>query len=186
MTAERNGNRMTSLARRIVAGLAVAALATGAATTLAAPPIAPIATVPASADIVPVFNAEPDPDSLGTRVGSETTLTGYLLPVDLENELVYRFALVPFPGACSHMPQPPASTIVLVTPDEPFRLDHVYEHVSVEGRLKLRPELSQFYMIDGVVMLQSDYVITKAEVRSVAESMPRKTPGASPWKFLKK
>jgi hypothetical protein len=168
------------------ARLAAAILAIGTASALAAPLPAPLAPVPASTDIIPVLNAEPAPDSLGALVGSEAKLTGYLLPVDLEGEFVYRFALVPFPGACSHMPQPPAGTIVLVTPDEPWQLDHVYEHVTVEGRLKLRPELSQFYMVDGVVMLESDYVISKAEVGHAAEVSTRKTPGASPWKFLGK
>jgi hypothetical protein len=175
---------MAILEGKIAASFLAAVLATGASSALAGPPIAPPG--PAGSNIVPVLNAEPSPDALGALVGSEANLTGYLLPVDLEGELVYRFALVPYPGACSHMPQPPAASIVMVIPDEPWQLDHLYEHVSVEGRLKLRPELSQFYMVDGVVMLESDYVIAQAAVSTIAETAPRKAPGASPWKFLEK
>lgn len=43
-------------------------------------------------------------------------LSGYALPVDREGDLVYQFLLVPWTGACSHMPTPPPNQIVLVTP----------------------------------------------------------------------
>ncbi|RVC72731.1 DUF3299 domain-containing protein, partial [Mesorhizobium sp. M4A.F.Ca.ET.022.05.2.1] len=48
-------------------------------------------------------------------------LAGYALPVDREGDLVYQFLLVPWTGACSHMPTPPPNQIVLVTPAHPYR-----------------------------------------------------------------
>ncbi|RVC56027.1 DUF3299 domain-containing protein, partial [Mesorhizobium sp. M00.F.Ca.ET.038.03.1.1] len=41
-------------------------------------------------------------------------LAGYALPVDRDGDLVYQFLLVPWTGACSHMPTPPPNQIVLV------------------------------------------------------------------------
>lgn len=136
--------------------------------------------------IVPVLSSEADRTSLSALAGSEAELTGYLLPVDREGELVYQFALVPFAGACSHMPAPPSGAVVLVTPDKPYRLESVYEHVAVKGRLKLRSELSQLFILDGVVMLKSDYVIAGAEVRQAAGGKAKQPSGGSPWKFLNK
>ncbi len=162
------------------------AMAGPAAAPAEAMPVGSTVPIPPPAVITPVLSSENDHAGLSALAGSETELTGYLLPVDREGELVYQFALVPYPGACSHMPQPPASAVVLVTPDKPYKLDQVYEYVTVRGRLKLRPELSQLFILDGVVMLKSDYVIAGADVREAAGGITAPPPGASPWKFLKK
>lgn len=41
-------------------------------------------------------------------------LTGFVLPIDQEGDLVYEFMLVPWAGACSHMPSPPPNQLVRV------------------------------------------------------------------------
>ena len=176
---------MTRRTGRSMALIAAAAFASAGA--VAAPPTVntpEIFFTPSA--VVPVLSSEADRTSLSALAGSEAELTGYLLPVDREGELVYQFALVPFAGACSHMPAPPPSTVVLVTPDKPYRLESVYEHVAVKGRLKLRSELSQLFILDGVVMLKSDYVIAGAEVRHASGGTAKQPPGTSPWKFLNK
>ncbi len=139
----------------------------------------PVLRVP----VVEVMNLTKDDTSLFVLAGSDVELSGYLLPVDREGELVYAFALVPFPGACSHTPQPPPETITLVTPEKPYRLDHVYEHVSVKGYLARNSEVSQFFLADGVVRLVSNYAISGAKVEHVTgnTALPK-----TPWKFLNK
>lgn len=39
-------------------------------------------------------------------------LTGFVLPIDQDGDLVYEFMLVPWAGACSHMPSPPPNQLV--------------------------------------------------------------------------
>ena len=114
-------------------------------------------------------------------------LAGYALPVDRDGDLVYQFLLVPWTGACSHMPTPPPNQIVLVTPAHPYTMKEAYEPVAVTGVLKPGMEKSQLFILDGVSIVQSGYTVRKAEVASV-DSVPDTValPVNSPWSFLNK
>ena len=114
-------------------------------------------------------------------------LAGYALPVDRDGDLVYQFLLVPWTGACSHMPTPPPNQIVLVTPAHPYKMKEAYEPVAVTGVLKPAMEKSQLFILDGVSIVQSGYTVRKAEVAS-ADSVPDAVtlPVNSPWSFLNK
>ena len=59
--------------------------------------------------------------------GKQIELTGYLLPVDREGDLVYEFLLLPMSGLCSHMPPPPPNQAVHVFPAKPYRSTEIYE-----------------------------------------------------------
>jgi hypothetical protein len=114
-------------------------------------------------------------------------LAGYALPVDRDGDLVYQFLLVPWTGACSHMPTPPPNQIVLVTPAHPYKMKEAYEPVAVTGVLQPGMEKSQLFILDGVSIVQSGYTVRKAEVASV-DSVPDAVtlPVNSPWSFLNK
>ncbi|WP_354492560.1 DUF3299 domain-containing protein [Mesorhizobium robiniae] len=114
-------------------------------------------------------------------------LAGYALPVDREGDLVYQFLLVPWTGACSHMPTPPPNQIVLVTPANPYRMSQAYQPVSVTGALKPGMEKSQLFILDGASVIQSGYTVRKAEVVNVDVVPDSVTQQAnSPWRFLNK
>jgi hypothetical protein len=114
-------------------------------------------------------------------------LAGYALPVDRDGDLVYQFLLVPWTGACSHMPTPPPNQIVLVTPAHPYKMKEAYEPVAVTGVLQPGMEKSQLFILDGVSVVQSVYTVRKAEVASV-DTVPDTItlPVNSPWNFLNK
>jgi hypothetical protein len=114
-------------------------------------------------------------------------LAGYALPVDRDGDLVYQFLLVPWTGACSHMPTPPPNQIVLVTPAKPYKMAQAYQPVSVTGVLQPDMEKSQLFILDGVSIVQSGYTVRKAEVVNV-DSVPDTVtlPVNSPWNFLNK
>ncbi|TPM41980.1 DUF3299 domain-containing protein [Mesorhizobium sp. B2-3-4] len=114
-------------------------------------------------------------------------LAGYVLPVDRDGDLVYQFLLVPWTGACSHMPTPPPNQIVLVTPAHPYKMTEAYESVSVTGALKPDMEKSQLFILDGVSVIQSGYSVRKAEVVAI-DTVPDSVvlPVNSPWTFLNK
>lgn len=114
-------------------------------------------------------------------------LAGYALPVDRDGDLVYQFLLVPWTGACSHMPTPPPNQIVLVTPAQPYRMSEAYQPVSVTGALQPGMEKSQLFILDGVSVIQSGYAVRKAEVVDVGTVPDTITlPVNSPWTFLNK
>jgi hypothetical protein len=114
-------------------------------------------------------------------------LAGYALPVDRDGDLVYQFLLVPWTGACSHMPTPPPNQIVLVTPSHPFKMSEAYQAVAVTGALQPGMEKSQLFILDGVSVIQSGYTVRKADVASV-DTVPDAVtlPVNSPWTFLNK
>ena len=114
-------------------------------------------------------------------------LAGYALPVDRDGDLVYQFLLVPWTGACSHMPTPPPNQIVLVTPARPYKMSKAYESVAVTGALQPGMEKSQLFILDGVSIIQSGYTVRKAEVVAVDNVPDTITlPVNSPWTFLNK
>ncbi|MGX7872839.1 DUF3299 domain-containing protein [Mesorhizobium sp. ORM6] len=114
-------------------------------------------------------------------------LAGYALPVDRDGDLIYQFLLVPWTGACSHMPTPPPNQIVLVTPAHPYKMSEAYQPVAVTGALKPGMEKSQLFILDGVSVIQSGYAVRKAEVVGV-DTVPDTVtlPVNSPWSFLNK
>ena len=118
---------------------------------------------------------------------STIQLAGYALPVDREGDTVYQFLLVPWTGACSHMPTPPPNQIVLVTPAHPYKMSQAYQSVAITGALKPDMEKSQLFILDGVSVIQSGYSVRKADVIGV-DTVPDTVtlPVNSPWSFLNK
>ena len=117
----------------------------------------------------------------------EIELAGFLLPVDYEGDKVYQFMLLPWAGACSHMPPPPPEQVVLVTPEKPIRIERTYEPVSVSGRLRKAHDISQLFILDGVVRVESGYRLRAASVRHADVQEPATAPASrTPWKFLDK
>ena len=70
--------------------------------------------------------------------GKALRLGGY--PVPLENDAkgrVTEFFLVPYPGACIHVPPPPSNQIVHVKSENGVMLDTLYQPFWIEGTLKV-------------------------------------------------
>jgi hypothetical protein len=81
-------------------------------------------------------------------------LSGFLVTLEGDGKAVSEFLLVPYFGACIHVPPPPSNQIVLVrTPNRPFKVKHMFDMVSVTGRLRTeraRNELaSASYVIEA-------------------------------------
>lgn len=60
-------------------------------------------------------------------------LAGFVLPLDYTGEGVTSFLLVPFVGACIHVPPPPANQLVLVTTQTPYQSKGLFSPVIVTG-----------------------------------------------------
>lgn len=71
----------------------------------------------------------------GAMIGQTIDLEGFVVPLDIEGGLVSRFLLVPYFGACIHLPPPPPNQIVDVTPERALRLRSLQEPVRINGVL---------------------------------------------------
>ena len=69
----------------------------------------------------------------------QVKLPGFIVPLELDdNGKVTEFFLVPYFGACIHVPPPPANQMVYVTLKEGVQLDSMYAAFWVVGKLSAR------------------------------------------------
>jgi len=76
------------------------------------------------------------PSSNGVRTdwnGQIVRLPGFIVPIDYSGTGVTAFILVPFIGACVHVPPPPANQLVFVTTSVPYESTGMFEAVNVIG-----------------------------------------------------
>jgi hypothetical protein len=71
--------------------------------------------------------------------GKRVHIGGYVVPLDFEAMRVKEFLLVPFVGACIHVPPPPANQIVYVKAEQGFDVQGTFDPVWVTGTLKVTP-----------------------------------------------
>jgi hypothetical protein len=65
--------------------------------------------------------------------GRQVRIPGYVLPLEFDDAEVREFLLVPYVGACIHVPPPPANQIVYVTSEEGVPVGGMFEPVWVTG-----------------------------------------------------
>lgn len=71
--------------------------------------------------------------------GERVQIGGYVVPLDFESTKVKEFLLVPFVGACIHVPPPPANQIIYVKPAQPFEIKATFDPVYVTGKISVAP-----------------------------------------------
>ncbi len=94
--------------------------------------------------------------------GKQVRLGGY--PVPLETDAEGRstlFFLVPYPGACIHVPPPPPNQLVLVRYPKGIELEDIYAPLWVSGTLKVEPISNE--------LADAAYALDAGQVRMVAE-----------------
>ncbi len=67
--------------------------------------------------------------------GEVVRLPGFVVPFDFAGVGVTEFILVPYIGACIHVPPPPPNQLVYVTTKKPYQVDDLFEAVYVTGIL---------------------------------------------------
>jgi hypothetical protein len=70
--------------------------------------------------------------------GKEVRLGGYPVPLETDNQgNSTLFFLVPYPGACIHVPPPPPNQLVLVRYPKGIELEDIYAPLWVTGKIKI-------------------------------------------------
>jgi hypothetical protein len=93
-----------------------------------------------------------------TLNGAEVKLAGFVVPLEREGNALREFLLVPYFGACIHVPPPPANQIVHVVSPKPIPNAATMDAVWVSGKLALFPT--------STAMGRSSYRLTAAVVEA--------------------
>jgi uncharacterized protein len=96
--------------------------------------------------------------------GKLVTLSGFVLPLEFEDKKVKEFLLVPWVGACIHTPPPPPNQIALVVVTTPFASKGMFEAVTVTGKIQLKTQIQELFLVDGKADINVSYSFAAAKV----------------------
>jgi hypothetical protein len=82
--------------------------------------------------------AEPDAPVVDTYDGQEIKIPGFVVPLEGNDQSLTEFLLVPYFGACIHVPPPPSNQIVYVKFDKGVPVDDLYDAVWIHGKLSTK------------------------------------------------
>lgn len=118
-----------------------------------APPPEPPAPIHDLSQLSDALNAEagpaasqqsPEAPVVNALDGQEVKLPGYIVPLDVTEEgRVTEFLLVPYFGACIHVPPPPSNQIVHVKSELGVLMDALYQPFWIEGPLQVKASSSE-------------------------------------------
>ena len=86
--------------------------------------------------------------------GKQVKLPGFVVPLEMDTKTIGEFLLVPYYGACIHVPPPPKNQIVhvITEPTNPY-IGTLFDTVWVTGTIKVKPLSSELaeagYRIDA-------------------------------------
>ncbi|MEM7487603.1 MAG: DUF3299 domain-containing protein, partial [Pseudomonadota bacterium] len=69
--------------------------------------------------------------------GVRVALSGYMTPLSFEERETQVFLLVPYVGACIHVPAPPPNQIIIVQSDEPVPVLDMWQPFTAVGTLRV-------------------------------------------------
>ena len=94
--------------------------------------------------------------------GQEVRLPGFIVPLELDAEgKVTEFFLVPYFGACIHVPPPPPNQLVFVVMNKGIALDTMYAAYWVTGKMTTRTKTTRLgaaaYTLSGTALEEYKY-----------------------------
>ena len=102
--------------------------------------------------------------------GRVVKLPGYVLPLDFDGTLVKSFLLVPYVGACIHVPPPPPNQIVFVQPKDGFKSPELFAPVWVTGRISTGMNKTSLTLVDGSSDVNFGYALQATTVEPYEET----------------
>jgi hypothetical protein len=93
--------------------------------------------------------------------GQDVRMPGYLLPLEITDGKVTEFLLVPYVGACIHVPPPPPNQIVHVKldPEDGLKSGNLFDPVWVTGKIKAKSMVKDLFLIDGSANIDIGYTM---------------------------
>jgi hypothetical protein len=98
--------------------------------------------------------------------GQRVRIPGYFLPLETSFTKVTEFLLVPYFGACIHVPPPPPNQIVhvKVAKDDGYESRELFEAVWVTGVISARSMVKDLFLSDGTAGINIGYAIQATKV----------------------
>ena len=93
--------------------------------------------------------------------GKLVRLPGYILPLEMSGSKVIEFLLVPYVGACIHVPPPPPNQIVFVKTGakKGYKNKQLYAPVWVTGVISVKSMVKDLYLVDGSAGIDIGYTL---------------------------
>ncbi len=100
--------------------------------------------------------------------GRQVRMPGYLLPLEITDARVTEFLLVPYVGACIHVPPPPPNQIVHVklAPEDGLKSGNLFDPVWVTGKIKAKSMVKDLFLIDGSANIDIGYTMQADRVEA--------------------
>ena len=96
---------------------------------------------------------------VGELEGKMIRMPGYALPLEYTEGGVKEFLLVPYVGACIHVPPPPPNQMVFVRLSEEFVVDDLYAPVWITGRMTVQRSNQALSFVDGQSEVATGYTL---------------------------
>ena len=96
---------------------------------------------------------------VGELEGQMIRMPGYALPLEYAEGGVKEFLLVPYIGACIHVPPPPPNQMVFVRLNQEFVADDLYTPVWITGRMSVQQASRRLSFVDGVSQVATGYTL---------------------------
>jgi len=103
---------------------------------------------------------------VGALDGQLVRIPGYVLPLEFSGTEVNEFFLVPYVGACIHVPPPPPNQMVFVRLGDRTISGDLYEPVWITGRMKVEKTNTSLTYFDGQSMVDAGYTLDGLKVEN--------------------
>ncbi len=92
----------------------------------------------------PARQQAPDAPVVKSLDGQQVKIPGYIVPLEVSEEgRTTEFLLVPYYGACIHVPPPPSNQIVHIFSEMGVRVEDLYQPYWIEGKMQVRASSSE-------------------------------------------
>lgn len=96
--------------------------------------------------------------------GKRVAIAGYLLPLDFDPKGGTEFLLVPYVGACIHVPPPPPNQVVYVKSSSPQQVTDFFEPVMITGNMRVESGKRNLSFMDGSDDVDTGYILERAMI----------------------
>ncbi|MEO1592189.1 MAG: DUF3299 domain-containing protein, partial [Cyanobacteria bacterium J06632_22] len=121
----------------------------------------------------------------GQWTGERIQLSGYVLPLTWNAaDQITDFLLVPYVGACIHVPPPPPNQMVYVQPAQALTATGLFAPVTVEGILRTQPANYELFRVDGSRSVAVSYALALEQLTlldDVSLALPSSIGQDLPW-----
>ncbi len=108
---------------------------------------------------------------VGSLNGQQVRIPGYFLPLEASGTRITEFLLVPYIGACIHVPPPPPNQIVHVRTlqKKGYSSKNLYEPVWVTGVITAKSMVKYLYLADGSAGVNIGYTMQAKRIEPYKE-----------------